>query len=160
MERPFGSFATGISAATKALAMMSLRAWCPVIFPDARLHTKLWTSYASTWAPHGHVWGTQRVVPYLRATAVRIIIIVIIIIILIVILFFKCFLKRFESVEWRWKIVPAERITVRERPLIQYAMYSLPPMLSSLFRRRDFTRPIVRHTALRIATEAKNNNYN
>jgi len=46
MERPFGSFATGISAGTKALAMMSLRAWCLVIFPDARLHTKLWTPYA------------------------------------------------------------------------------------------------------------------
>jgi len=44
IERPFGSFVTDISAATKALAMTSLRVWCLVIFPEARSHTKLWTS--------------------------------------------------------------------------------------------------------------------
>lgn len=40
IKRPFGSFVTGNSAATKkALAMTSLIAWCLEILPDARLHT-------------------------------------------------------------------------------------------------------------------------
>jgi len=45
IERPFGSFVTGISAATKALATTSLRAWCLVNLPEARLHTRLWPPY-------------------------------------------------------------------------------------------------------------------